>query len=53
LAGSQGCAARRTSLSSAAAMALPPRCNTAGPRSSWRPVADWRATRHVPRPLAR
>jgi transposase len=34
--------------------ASPPRCITAGPRSSWRPAnADWQATRHAPQPPAK
>src|ERR1700756_4409077 len=38
----------------AAGKALPPRCITAGRRSSWRPAsAGWRATRPAPRRLAR
>jgi len=34
--------------------ALPPRCITAGPRSSWRPESvDWPVTLHALRHLAR
>src|SRR5215471_16841781 len=48
------CAARRTSRSCAAGKALPPRCITAGRRSSWRPAsAGWRATAPAPRRPAR
>jgi len=45
---------RRQILWFAAAKVSPPRCITAGPRSSWKLAnADWRATRHAPRPPAK